>query len=85
MLKIHSYFLPYFFEKEVSIFLLDGREIRVPLSQFQDVTTEGGRFHQFYTFLIGGDEYVQPKDKGGFDSGNIPGSEGIGIKNDHLR
>jgi len=52
MLKIHSYCLPYFFENKVSIFLLDGRKIKVPLSQFQDVTTEGGRFHQFYTFLI---------------------------------
>jgi hypothetical protein len=63
MLKIHSYCLPHFFEKEVSIFLLDGRKIKVPLSQFQDVTTAGGRFHQFYTFLIGGDENVLKRNK----------------------
>ena len=58
MLKVHSLCLPYFSQDMVSIFLLDGRRIRAPLSQFQDVTTEGGRFHQFYTFLIGGDESV---------------------------
>jgi hypothetical protein len=63
MLKIHSYCLPYFFRNEVIIFLLDGRKIKVPLSQFQDVTSEGGRFHQFYTFLIGGDENVLKRDK----------------------
>ena len=73
MLKIHSYCLPYFFNDGVSIFLLDGGQIKVPTPQFQDVTSEGGRFHQFYTFLIGGDEDVQSEDKGGFDSGNIPG------------
>jgi hypothetical protein len=56
MLKIHSYCLPYFFRDEVSIFLLDGRKIKVLISQFQDITSEGGRFYQFYTFLIGGDE-----------------------------
>jgi hypothetical protein len=56
MLKINSLCLPYFLKDAVSIFLHDGRKIRVPLSQFQDVTSAGGRFHQFYTFLIGGDE-----------------------------
>ncbi len=56
MLKINSLCLPYFLKDAVSIFLLDGRKIRIPLSQFQDVTSEGGRFCQFYTFLIGGDE-----------------------------
>ena len=56
MLKIHSYCLPYFFSETVSIFLLDGRKIIIPLPQFKDVTSEGGRFHQFYTFLIGGNE-----------------------------
>jgi hypothetical protein len=63
MRKIHSYCLPYFFKDEVSIFPLDGRKIKVPLSQFQDITTEGGRFHQFYTFLIGGDENGLKRDK----------------------
>ena len=63
MRKIHSYCLPYFFRDEVSIFLLDGREIRVPICQFQDITTEGGRFHQFYTFLMGGSENVLKRDK----------------------
>ena len=58
MLKIQSYCLPYFLPGMVSIFLLDGRKIRVSISQFQDVTSEGGRFHQFYTFLIGGSENV---------------------------
>lgn len=84
MLKIHSYCLPYFFEDEASIFLLDGREIKVPLSQFQDVTSDGGRFYQFYTFLIGGDEDVQPKDKRRFDPGDISGGESIGITNDRF-
>ena len=56
MLKINSLCLPFFLEGMVSIFLLDGSQIRVPVSQFQDVTSEGGRFYQFYTFLIGGNE-----------------------------
>jgi hypothetical protein len=63
MRKIHSYCLPYFFKDAVSIFLLDGRKIRVPLSRFRDVTSEGGRFYQFYTFLIGGDENGLKRDK----------------------
>jgi hypothetical protein len=58
MQKIHSYCLPYFSQDMVSVFLLDGKEIRVPISQFQDITSEGGRFYQFYTFLKGGDEDV---------------------------
>jgi hypothetical protein len=62
MLKVHSLCLPYFSQDMVSIFLLDGRKISIPPSQFQDVTSEGGRFHQLYTFLIGGDENV-PKGK----------------------
>jgi hypothetical protein len=56
MLKINSLCLPFFLEDMVSIFLLDGSQIRVPVSQFQDVTSEGGRFYQFYTFVIGGNE-----------------------------
>ncbi len=76
MLKIHSYCLPYFFKDTVSIFLLDGSQFRVPISQFQDVTSDGGRYHQFYTFLIGGDEDVQSEDKGGFDSKNLSDSKG---------
>jgi len=63
MLKIHSYCLPYFLEGEVSIFLLDGSQIRVPISQFQDVTSEGGRFHEFYTFLVGGDQNGSKRNK----------------------
>ena len=58
MFKIHSRCLPYFHKDAVSIFPIDGRLIMVQLSQFQDVTSEGGRFHQFYTFLIGGNENV---------------------------
>ncbi len=58
MKKIYSFCLSYFFKDKVGIFLLDGRKIRVPLSRFRDVPTEGGRFHQFYTFLIGGNENV---------------------------
>ncbi len=68
MMKIHSYCLPYFLKDEVNIFLIDRKKIRVPISQFQDFTLEGGRFHQFYTFLIGGDENVQSEDKGRFDT-----------------
>jgi hypothetical protein len=56
MLKINSLRLPFFIKEMVSIFLLDGSQIRVPVSQFQDVTSEGGRFYQFYTFSIGGNE-----------------------------
>ena len=85
MQKIHSCCLPYFSQDMVSVFLLDGKEIRIPIFQFEDIASEGGRFYQFYTFLIGGDENVQSEDKGGFDSGNIPGGEGIGIKNDYFR
>lgn len=58
MLKIHSLCLPYFLKNAVSILLLDGKPIKVPLSQFQNITSEGGRFHQYYTFLIGGNENV---------------------------
>lgn len=54
MEKLNSFCLPYFQKDRVSIFSLHGREIRIPISQFQDITSEGGRFHQFYTFLIGG-------------------------------
>jgi len=56
MFKINSLCLPFFIEDMVSIFLLDGRKIKVPFSRFQDVTSEGGRFYQFYTFVIGGNE-----------------------------
>jgi len=63
MLKVHSLCLPYFLQDMVSIFLLDGRRIRVPLSHFQDVSSEGGRFHQFYTYLIGGDEMFSKETK----------------------
>jgi hypothetical protein len=55
--------LPYFFKDELSIFLIDGRKIKVPISQSQDVTSEGGRSHQFYTFLIGGDGSVLKRNK----------------------
>ena len=74
MLKIDSHCLPYFLKDAVSIFLLDGRKIRVPLSQFQDVTSEGGRFHQFYTFLVGGNRNGSKRNegvvKGSWDSQN---------------
>lgn len=65
MEKIITQSLPYFLEDSVSIFLINGEQNKVPLSCFQDVTTEGERFHQFYKFLIGGDErwYLKkPKD-----------------------
>jgi hypothetical protein len=83
MLKIHSHCLPYFLEDEVDIFLLDGLEIRVPISKFQDVTSDGGRFYQFYTFLIGGAEDVQPKNKRGPDPKDLPNSENRKGQNDH--
>ena len=58
MLKIHSLCLPYFHKDAVSIFFPDGKPIKVPLSQFRDITSEGGRFHQFCIFLTGGNENV---------------------------
>jgi|GEM_PF-2605245 len=58
MLKVHSLCLPYFHKDAVSFFFLDGKSIEVPFWQFQNITSEGGRFHQFYTFLIGGNENV---------------------------
>jgi len=61
MVKTNSLSLPYFSKDSASIFLLDGRQIKVPLSHFQDMTTEGGRFHQFYTYSIGGNKKWSPK------------------------
>ena len=53
---INSPCLPYLYDRAgvdmVSIISIDGKKIRIPASQFQDVTTDGGRFHQFYTFAI---------------------------------
>jgi len=54
MKRINSRSLPNFSKDSAGIFLLDGREIKVAISRFQDMTTEGGRFHQFYTYHIGG-------------------------------
>ncbi len=74
MLKVHSLCLPYFSQDMVSIFLLDGSKISMPPSQFKDVTSEGGRFHQFYTFQIGGDENALKRNEkmveGSWDSQN---------------
>ncbi len=50
---IHSHCLPFFWEKTVSIFDADtGKEIVVYKDKFKDVTTDGGRFVQFYTFEV---------------------------------
>ena len=56
MLKINRPYLPFFLKDMANIFLLDGGQIRVSVSQCQDITSEGGRFYQFYTFSIGGIE-----------------------------
>ncbi len=84
MTEIQSRCLPYFSQDKASIFLLNGRKIRVPIFNFQDVTSEGGRFHQFHTFLIGRkasdyqrrDKDVQPEDQRGFNSKDLPESQG---------
>jgi len=66
MVKINSLSLPYFSKDTASIFLLNENQIKVPVSCFQDATTEGGRFHQFYTFLLGGNKkWFQKKPKDG--------------------
>ena len=50
---INSHCLPFFWDKTVSIFnAVTGKEIVVPKDKFKDVTTDGGRFVQFYTFEI---------------------------------
>lgn len=54
---VNSLCLPYFYQDKegidmVSIFPIESKKLRIPASQFQDVTADGGRFHQFYTFAI---------------------------------
>lgn len=57
MAIIDSLCLPYFQENRASVFLPDGRKIKIPMIQFQDITLEGGRFYQFYTYQRGGAEW----------------------------
>ena len=50
---INSHCLPFIWDKTVSIFnAVTGKEIVVQKDKFKDVTTDGGRFVQFYTFEI---------------------------------
>ena len=42
MIEIQSFCLPYFFQDKVSVFLLDGNKITVPIFHFQDATSKGG-------------------------------------------
>jgi len=50
---INSHCLPFFWDKTVSIFdAITGKEIVIQKDKFKDVTTDGGRFVQFYTFEI---------------------------------
>jgi len=50
--EIHSYCLPCYHDGLVDFFDTDKKRHLIPESQFEDITTDGGRFHQFYTFII---------------------------------
>ena len=54
--KVHSLCLPYYdrADRYVSYFDLDGKEHQITPDKFKDVTTDGGRFIQFYTFRVEG-------------------------------
>lgn len=48
----HSYSLPYFTNGYVSFFDSKSNKIMVRREDFKDITTEGGRFRQFYTYKV---------------------------------
>jgi len=50
--KVHSRSLPYYYDDKVSFFDLKGKKHIVKEEDFMDITSEGGRFHQFYTYLV---------------------------------
>jgi len=50
--KVHSRSLPYYYDDRVSFFDLKGEKHVVKKEDFMDVTSEGGRFEQFYTYLV---------------------------------
>ena len=54
--KVHSLCLPYYDRagRYVSYFDLDGKEHKISLDKFKDVTTDGGRSIQFYSIRVGG-------------------------------
>ena len=51
---VHSKSLPYFnFDnKKVHLNTLEFGKMIIDESKFDDLTTEGGRFHQYYTYKI---------------------------------
>lgn len=51
---LHSLCLPYYdrADRYVSYFDLKGKEHRVSPDRFRDMTTDGGRCIQFYTFQV---------------------------------
>jgi len=44
--------LPYYYDGKVSFFDLEGKKHIVRKEDFMDITSEGGRFRQFYTYLV---------------------------------
>jgi len=58
---INSYSLPYFSKDMADIFLPNGRRIKVLLPEFRDITSEAGKFHQFYAYQIRANEKWSPK------------------------
>ena len=48
----HSTSLPYFDNKKVNLNTLEFGKIIIDEHKFTDLTTEGGRFHQIYTYKI---------------------------------
>ncbi|MBI3027557.1 hypothetical protein HYY70_05595 [Candidatus Woesearchaeota archaeon] len=49
---VHSTSLPYFDNKKVSLYAIEFGKMIIDENKFTDLTTEGGRFHQFYTYRI---------------------------------
>ena len=49
---VHSISLPYFNNKKVHLNTLEFGKIIIDEHKFTDLTKEGGRFHQWYTYKI---------------------------------
>jgi hypothetical protein len=62
-LRFHSHSLPYFTDKEASFYDQCGNRIVVEKEKFKDVTTEGGRFVEFYTYEVKADGIIDNKTK----------------------
>ena len=50
---VHSTSLPYFDNRKVNLNTLEFGKMIIDGYKFTDLTTDGGRFNQFYTYRLG--------------------------------